>query len=139
MSELGLWVGLTLWLEPGPFNNRTLKKSLINIRAKKIRPKYVNFMGRVGCPAHVQVYSRHVIGDKSKFLSFTPIEGGHVTFGDNSNGKVIGKGRIGKSPNLYTDNVLFVKGLKHNLLSISQFCDKGSKVTFDSNYCIVEN
>ena len=78
-------------------------------------------------------------GDKSKFLSLTPIEGGQVTFGDNSKGKVIGKGRVGKSPNLYIDNVLLVKGLKHNLLSISQFCDKGNKVTFDSNFCIVEN
>ena len=35
--------------------------------------------------------------------------------------------------------MLLVKGLKHNLFSISQFCDKRNKVTFDSNYCIVEN
>ena len=85
-----------------------------------------------GCP-------RHMTGHNSKFLSLTPIKRGQVTFGDNSKGQVIGKGHVGKSSNLYIDNVLLVKGLKHNLLSISQFCDKGNKVTFDSNYCIVES
>ena len=62
-----------------------------------------------------------------------------MTFGDNSKGKVIGKWCVGKSLNLCIDNVLLVKGLKHNLLSISQFCDKGNDVTFDSNYFIVDN
>ena len=28
-------------------------------------------------------------------------------------------------------DVLFVDGLKHNLLSISQLCDKGYKITFE--------
>ena len=35
--------------------------------------------------------------------------------------------------------MLLVKGLKHNLLDINQFCDKENKVTFDFNYYIVEN
>ena len=34
---------------------------------------------------------------------------------------------------------MLVKGLRHNLLSVSQLCDTGNKVTFDSNNCIVEN
>jgi len=31
--------------------------------------------------------------------------------------------------------VLFVEGLKHSLLSISQLCDKGYQITFKSNTC----
>jgi len=30
-----------------------------------------------------------------------------------------------------------VEGLKHNLLSISQLCDKGLKVDFESDYCTI--
>ena len=48
----------------------------------------------------------------------------------------IGKGKVGKSYHHYIEKVLLVKGLKHNLLSISQLCDKGNKVTFNSNNCI---
>ena len=80
-----------------------------------------------------------MIGDKSKFLLLTSINGGHVTFKVNAKEKVIGKGRVGKNDHSCVEDVLLVKGLKHNLLSISQLCDKENKVTFDSNSCIVEN
>ena len=36
------------------------------------------------------------------------------------------------------DDVLLVDGLKHNLLSISQLCDKGYIVRFESNMCIIK-
>jgi len=32
---------------------------------------------------------------------------------------------------------MFVDGLKHNLLSVSQMCDQGNKVVFRSNGCVV--
>ena len=32
-----------------------------------------------------------------------------------------------------------VDGLKHNLCSISQLCDKGFRIIFDKNNCIIEN
>ncbi|KAL8098829.1 hypothetical protein AgCh_031520 [Apium graveolens] len=35
--------------------------------------------------------------------------------------------------------VALVDGLKHNLLSISQLCDKGNSVTFNSEACVVTN
>ena len=35
------------------------------------------------------------------------------------------------------ENVLLVEGLKHNLISISQLCDKGYKVCFYANSCEV--
>ena len=78
-------------------------------------------------------------GDKSKFLSLTALHNGSVTFGDNKKGKIIGIGKIGKSPTHSIDNVYLVKGLKHNLLSISQFCDKGNNVTFTTTKCTVRN
>ena len=50
--------------------------------------------------------------------------GGSVIFGDNAKGKVIGIGTIGKDYSTYIDNMLLIDGLKHNLLSVSQLCDK---------------
>jgi hypothetical protein len=35
-------------------------------------------------------------------------------------------------------NVLFVDGLKHNLLSVSQVCDRGCEVFFTSKYCRIK-
>ncbi|XP_021732310.1 uncharacterized protein LOC110699127 [Chenopodium quinoa] len=47
---------------------------------------------------------------------------------------------IGRSRSHAIDNVFLVEGLKHNLLSISQFCDKGNSVSFTSNKCrIIHN
>ena len=42
-------------------------------------------------------------------------------------------------PNYFIDDFLLVKGLKHNLLSISQFCDKGNQVIFNTTHCLVIN
>ena len=78
-------------------------------------------------------------GNQSAFTTFTPKNGGGVTFGDSGTGKIIGQGNIGKDPFTIIEDVLLVEGLKHNLISISQLCDKGYKVTFDKNTCIVEN
>lgn len=50
---------------------------------------------------------------------------GQVTYGDikKKTGKIIGGGDIGiLSSKIH--NVLFVDGLKHNILSISQLCDQ---------------
>ena len=78
-------------------------------------------------------------GDATKFISIKPTNGGNVIYGDNNTGKVIGIGSVGKqNSNSSIDNVILVKGLKHNLLSVSQLCDKGNKVSFDSNYCLVQ-
>jgi len=57
-------------------------------------------------------------------------EGGTVTFRDDSKGKIIGIGniKVGKSPLI--ENIALLDGLKHNLLSISQLCDKKFKSDF---------
>ena len=75
--------------------------------------------------------------DKSKFLSLKAYNGGTVTFGDNMKGEIIAKGKVGRSCSHAIDNVFLVENLKHNLLSISQFCDKGNSVNFTSEKCII--
>ncbi|KAH9704489.1 hypothetical protein KPL70_011489 [Citrus sinensis] len=84
--------------------------------------------------------SRHMTGNYAWFSSFTKIEnGGDVFFGDNSKGKILGIGNVGKVSSTLIENVCLVENLKHNLISISQLCDKGSKVIFDKFSCVIEN
>ena len=78
-------------------------------------------------------------GDPSRFSSFKSKESGFVTFGDNSKGKILGMGDIGNVYSPCIKNVLLVDNLKHNLLSISQLCDKGFRVIFESLKCSIEN
>ena len=47
----------------------------------------------------------------------------------------MGDGNIGNQYKRQIENVLYVDGLKHNLLSISQLCDKGFKIEFNNNCC----
>ena len=63
--------------------------------------------------------SRHMTGDKEQFNKLDAKDGGHVTFRDNAKEKIIGISEIGNSQSLSIHHVLFVDGLKHNLLSIS--------------------
>ena len=77
-------------------------------------------------------------GDPSHFSMLTSKEEGYVTFGDNNKGKIISKGTIGNKSSFSIDDVLLVDELKHNFLSISQLCDKGYIVRFESNVCIIE-
>ena len=65
-------------------------------------------------------------------------DGGLVTFGDKK-GKIIGKSIISNDSFTFIENVLLVDGLKHDLLSLSKLCDKGFRVVFDKNNCIIEN
>ena len=66
---------------------------------------------------------RHMIGDRSLFKVFKSKKGGNVTFGDGSKSQIKGKKTISLPglPNIA--NVLYVEGLRVNLLSISQICD----------------
>ncbi|VFQ69031.1 unnamed protein product [Cuscuta campestris] len=70
--------------------------------------------------------SKHMTRDASKFRSLEYFKGGNVVFGDNNKGRIIGSGTVGRDNATTVENVLLVKGLKHNLLSISQLCDTGS-------------
>lgn len=39
---------------------------------------------------------------------------------------------MGNQSTITIENMLLVKGLKHNLLSIDQLCDKGYSIVFDT-------
>ena len=67
--------------------------------------------------------SRHMIGDRSFFKVFESKKGGNVTFDDGSKSHIKGKGIISLPRLLDIANVLYVKGLRVNLLSISQICN----------------
>jgi len=79
--------------------------------------------------------SKHMIGDKTNFFNLLLKQEGHVTYGDNNKGKILRRGTIGDKNTFLIHDVLFVEGLKHNILTISQLCDKGYQVTFKPNMC----
>ena len=81
--------------------------------------------------------SRYMTRDKSKFCLLTESDGGKVTFGRNSKGKIIGSEKVGKNLSSYIDDVMLVESLAYNLLSISQLCDKGHRVLFDNQACTI--
>lgn len=62
--------------------------------------------------------SRHMKGDPTKFISISHRTTGHVTYGDNNKGKIIGIGKIQTTFAYEIESVLFVEGLKHNVLII---------------------
>ncbi|XP_070040269.1 uncharacterized protein [Nicotiana tomentosiformis] len=63
----------------------------------------------------------------------------HMTGSNGKKGYILGVGRIGKSLSHSIKNVYYVNGLRYNLLSVSQSCDKGNKVEFVSQVCTVTN
>jgi hypothetical protein len=83
--------------------------------------------------------SKHMIGDKSKFLTLSENKSGNVFFGNDAPGKIKGKGMVSLSNGKEKDqDVLFVDGLKHNLLSVSQVYDQGCEVVFTSKDCKIK-
>ena len=75
--------------------------------------------------------SKHMTGDASKFLSITLKQDEHVTSGDNNKGEILCKGTVENENSLLIHDVLYVESLKHNLLSISQLCDRGYQVSLE--------
>jgi len=68
--------------------------------------------------------SRHMTGNTLNFLSLEAHQGGGVSFGGGKKGFILGIGKIGRTADHSIDSVHYVDGLKFNLLSVSQICDK---------------
>ena len=83
--------------------------------------------------------SRHMTGDRSLFKVFESKKGGNVTFGNGSKSQIKGKGIISLPGLPDIANVLYVEGLRVNLLSISQICDQDFMVLFSKGKCLVRN
>ncbi|MGI4673429.1 hypothetical protein ACR2XN_28600 [Klebsiella pneumoniae] len=73
--------------------------------------------------------SRHMTGDRALLSKMVERAGPVVTFGDDSKGYTTGYGNL-ELGNVIVEEVSLVDGLAHNLLSISQFCDKDYEVLF---------
>ena len=83
--------------------------------------------------------SRHMTGDRSLFKVFESKKCDNVTFGDGNKSQIKGKGIISLLGLPDFANVLYVEGLKVNLLSISQICDQDFLVLFSKGKCLVIN
>ena len=81
--------------------------------------------------------SRHKTRNQTLFKVFESKKGGNVTFGDGRKSQIKGKGIIflPRLPNI--TNVLYMEGLRVNLLSISQICDQDFMVLFLKGKCLV--
>eukprot|EP00253_Pinus_taeda_P014004 PITA_14004 len=70
--------------------------------------------------------SKHMIGDKEKLESYSTLEKGKkVSFGNDTPLAIKGKATAQLKEKFKAGNVLYVDGLKHNLLGVSQMCDQG--------------
>jgi len=79
--------------------------------------------------------SKHMTGDRTLLKDIQMARGGRNTFGDGSQAKVIGNGQIDIPGIEVSQKALYVKGLKANLLSISQLCDDDLVVQFSKMEC----
>ncbi|KAL8099200.1 hypothetical protein AgCh_031753 [Apium graveolens] len=80
-----------------------------------------------GCSGHMTSY-------KSLLLEFKEKVGSSVSYGDGNLGKILGNGKI-KLGNVIIEDVALVAGLKHNLITVSQICDRGYHVNFHEEHC----
>ena len=77
-------------------------------------------------------------GDKEELHSYNALEKEkNVSFGNETPAIIKGKGSILLKEKVKAKNVMYVDGLKHNPLSVSQICDQGNEVVFRSNGCVV--
>jgi hypothetical protein len=77
-----------------------------------------------------------MIGDKDRFIALKKERDGSISFGNDNLARIIGKGTVKiESKDVMEENVLLVEDMKHNLLSVSQMCDQGHRLVFDSKKC----
>ena len=84
-------------------------------------------------------YSKHMTENNSWFRNLRPKDGGVAKFADGIKLKIVGIDNVGKNNSDLITDVMLVKGLTHNLLSISQFCDQGYRVRFELSHCIIKD
>jgi hypothetical protein len=82
--------------------------------------------------------TNHLTREKKKFTSFEKkvTTNDSITFGDNSQGNVLGHGIIDITTEHFISKVL-VESLDYNLLSISQLCEMGYNCLFTNKGVIV--
>jgi hypothetical protein len=76
--------------------------------------------------------TNHMMGERRMFTTFekNKCESDCITFSDNSQGQVIGFGKIAITTEHSISKVFLVESLDYNLLSISQLCEMGDNYSF---------
>ena len=82
--------------------------------------------------------SSHMTGDRALLSNLVEKVGPWVTFGDDNKGFTKGYDSL-EIENVVIENISLVDGLKHNLLSVSQFTDKGYEANFKTEQCNIIN
>ena len=68
-------------------------------------------------------------GERSLLTDFKTIKGSYVNFAGVKGGNITGIGDV-TNGKITLEKVNYVEQLKHNLMSVSQICDKGNSVMF---------
>ena len=71
-----------------------------------------------------------MIGSKNQFLSLKNLKGGNISFENGKKGEIIGVGKVGKTDSHSIENIYLIYGLKYNLISVSQLCDRDNHIAF---------
>jgi hypothetical protein len=76
--------------------------------------------------------TNHMIGEEDMFISFEENDclSDTITFGDNSQGKVLGYAKIAITTDHSISKVLLVESLDYNFLSVSQLCEMSYNYLF---------
>ncbi|KAK1388396.1 hypothetical protein POM88_016574 [Heracleum sosnowskyi] len=125
----------------GSIKNVKLEHAFVNTDTDKANPDGVNPVRTAkGKKKNVLVMdsgcSVHMTGNKALLSEYEEKAGPTVSYGDGNIGQTLGYGNI-IIGNVIIEKVALVKGLKHNLLSISQITDRGYHVNFYSTHCEV--
>ncbi|KAI3784302.1 hypothetical protein L1987_43400 [Smallanthus sonchifolius] len=80
--------------------------------------------------------SRHMTGNMALLQDVKPFRGGYVAFAREKGGSITCQDVVSNGCVSF-DNVNFCEQLKHNLLSVSQMCDKEYSVMFDKSECLI--
>ncbi|GKF47918.1 retrotransposon protein, partial [Tanacetum coccineum] len=80
--------------------------------------------------------TKHMTENKRFFTSYKAYDGGHIVFGSNLKGEVIGGGNITYNSITIT-NIEHVSGIDFNLISVGQLCDDDCVVSFTKVDCTI--
>ena len=75
-------------------------------------------------------------GEKSLLVEFEQTKWGYVNFAGAKGGHITGTGNV-TNGKITLENVNYVEQLKHNLMSVSQICDKKHSVHFIDSEALV--
>lgn len=77
--------------------------------------------------------------DMKTYVEFNSYDGGILRVRNNSTCHIKGKWSITLDGKTNTEDVYFVDGFKHNILSVGQLIDKAYQFQFLENTCIIKD